>query len=70
MSERDRLIDIVARAAFPAAFDRTSFDAMADINTRAGDFERGQEHARERAAAALFAAEAIGFLIVPPDDGR
>lgn len=70
MTDRDRLIDVLARAAFPAAFDRAAHDAMADYYTRAGDFERGQDDARRRVDEALTAAERAGFRFLGPDDGR
>lgn len=70
MTDRDLLLDVMARAAFPAAFDRAAHNAMADINTKAGDFERGQDDARRRIDEALTAGARAGFRWIGPDDGR
>lgn len=49
MNKREELARIVS----PEAFDRARFDAMADIRTQAGDFERGQDRAFAKVDAIL-----------------
>jgi hypothetical protein len=61
MTDRDRLIDIMALATARWWWG----DAIDDVQGW-----RLVAQDREMVAHALDAAEAAGFLIVPPDDGR
>jgi hypothetical protein len=49
------MVERVARAIEPLAFDERHFAAMADVRTQPGDFEDGQERARRKARAAITA---------------
>jgi hypothetical protein len=61
MRDRDRLIDIMARATARWRWG----DAIDDLHGW-----RLVAHDRWMVARAIDAAEAVGFVIVPPDDGR
>lgn len=65
MSDRDRLIEVMARAAEPNIWDSepTTVQGRLIIHGR-------RRLALDQQRDALAAAERAGFQIVPPDDGR
>lgn len=66
MTERDRLFEIIARAMCRAAGDDPNRPTSGKFLVTVPAWRFYLPHARQ----SVEAAEAAGFLISPPDDGR
>lgn len=65
MTEREQLVEIMARAIDPLAFSQES-----TVRWWLNDTQRRKRDAREEATRAIAAAERAGWVFVAPPDGR